>query len=71
MQGLPSKYNWYWNNNYSVKSSNPNLAGAMIGDVDGKTTVEVYPGTKKGTAIITATANDGSGKKATITVKVR
>ena len=61
---------------YSVKSSNPDVAGAVIGyESDGHggyyTFVQVFAGTKKGTAKITVTTADGSAKKATITVKVK
>ncbi len=70
IQGWPSKYNWYWDGDYSVKSSKPDVAGAVIEDDGRNSCLKIIPGQKKGTAKITVTANDGSGKKATITVKV-
>jgi hypothetical protein len=57
---------------YTVKSSNPDVAGAYIMyDSNGYTLVEVIAGRKTGTAKITVAAADGSGKSATITVTVK
>ena len=57
---------------YTVKSSNPDVAGAYIMyDSNGYTLVEVIAGRKSGTAKITVAAADGSGKSATITVRVK
>ena len=56
----------------TVKSSNPKVAGAMISwDSEGNQMFHVIPGTKTGKAVITVTAADGSGKKATLTVTVK
>ena len=53
-------------NQFTVKSSNPDIASAVLVDND---TLRIYTGTKTGTATITITANDGSGKKTTFKVK--
>ena len=58
--------------NYTVKSSNPDVAGGKLRfDEDGDPYVAVsVTGEKKGSATITVAAMDGSGKKASFTVKV-
>lgn len=58
---------------WTVKSSNPNVAGAVM-DRDkysGNPLVAIIPGEKAGTATITLTATDGSNKRVTITVTVK
>ena len=57
---------------YTVKSSNPAVAGGTLRfDENGNPFVAVtVTGEKKGSATITVTATDGSGKKASFTVKV-
>ncbi len=77
IQGWHGKYNWYWDNDYTVKSSNPSVAGAYVyyeyneeEDAD-MAVVRVFSEPKKGSAKITVTATDGSGKKATVNVKVK
>lgn len=68
--GDGSRYtSWEW----TVKSSNPNVAGAVM-DRDkysGNPLVAIIPGEKAGTATITLTATDGSNKRVTITVTVK
>ena len=70
---LPVYYatNYYWGAaDFTVKSSNPNVAGAYL-DPEQGVLVIVTSETKTGTATITITATDGSNKKATVTVKVK
>ena len=56
---------------FTVTSSNPDVATAFVEyDENGWSYLLVTAWSKTGTAKITITATDGSGKKATITVKV-
>ena len=62
-------------NDCTVKSSNPDVAAAII-PYNGTSQsyfpyVQIIPGQKAGTATITVTAADGSNKKATIKVTVK
>ena len=62
-------------NDCTVKSSNPNVAAAII-PYNGTSQsyfpyVQIIPGQKAGSATITVTAADGSNKKATIKVTVK
>ena len=57
---------------WTVKSSNPNVAGAaMTYDKAGNPQVAVIAGQRAGSAVITLTSSDGSNKKVTITVRVK
>jgi hypothetical protein len=63
---------------YTCKSGSPNAAGATVlkqrfvidGEIRQVSVLRVYAGEKAGSAKITVTACDGSGKKITLTVKV-
>ena len=67
--GYYSNYSWC---GFNVKSSNPNVAAGVIEyDKDGDAYLRVITGMKKGTATITVTAADGSGKKATARITVK
>ena len=67
--GYSSYYYFY---DWTVKSSNPNVAGAIMAyDENDKPVVQIIAGEKAGTATITLTATDGSNKKATVTVTVK
>ena len=56
---------------FTIKSSKPDVAGAILAaDSYGYPVVRIIPGHKAGTATITLTATDGSNKKATVTIKV-
>ncbi len=57
-------------NQYTIKSSNPDVAGAEIVTINDLPHLKVYSNMKNGKAKITVTANDGSGKKAVVKVKV-
>lgn len=68
--GTGSRYtSWEW----TVKSSNPNVAGAIMNQDQeyGNPLVTIISGEKAGTATITLTATDGSNKRVTITVTVK
>lgn len=57
---------------WTVKSSNPNIAGAaMTYDKAGNPQVAVIAGQRAGSAVITLISSDGSNKKVTITVRVK
>lgn len=63
----------YYSYEWTVKSSNPNVAGAVM-DRDqeyGNPLVTIISGEKAGTATITLTSTDGSNKRVTITVTVK
>ncbi len=63
---------YYYFYDWTVKSSNPNVAGAIMAyDENDKPVVQIIAGEKAGTATITLTATDGSNKKATVTVTVK
>lgn len=73
--------NYGYSADWTAKSSNPNVAGAvltyvehyniMTDETDLVPAVKIIPGRKAGSATITLTATDGSNKKANITVKVK
>ncbi len=58
---------------WTVKSSNPSVAGAAMtyDNNSGNPQVAIIAGQRAGTAVITLTSSDGSNKKVTITVKVK
>ena len=69
---LPVYGDGYSFDNFTIKSSKPDVAGAILtADRNGYPVVRIISGHKAGTATITLTAADGSNKKATVKIKVK